>query len=96
MPSKTKPLPLHVSRALIEAERANVLLRTQRRIAMLRATEDQPNNQDDEDAVTIRTVHSNPHSHSCLNMFCFCVSLVTANLLFLQWLYYNVHNSKQL
>ncbi len=83
MPSKKKTLPLHVSRALIDAERANVLLRTQRRIAMLRATEDQRNNQDDEDPVTIRTVHS----HSCLNMFCFCVSLVTANLLFLQWLY---------
>jgi hypothetical protein len=32
---------------------------------MLRATEDQRNNQDDEDPVTIRTVHS----HSCLNMF---------------------------
>ncbi len=92
MPSKQKPLPLHVSRALIDAERANVLLRTQRRIAMLRASEDQRNNQDDEDQVTLRTVHS----HACLNMFCFCVSLVTANLLFLQWLYYKVHTSKQL
>ncbi len=89
-----KTLPLHVSRARIEAERANVLLRTQRRIALLRATEDQRNTQDDddEDPVTIRTVHY----HSCLNMFCFCVSLITVNLLFLQWLYYKVHNSKQL
>jgi hypothetical protein len=91
MPSKKNPLPLHVSRALIEAERANVLLRTQRRIAILRANEDKLNNQEDEDPVTIRTVHT----HSCLNMFCFCVSLVTANLLFLQWLYYKVNNSKQ-
>ena len=57
MPSKKKPLPLHVSRALIEAERANVLLRTQRRIAILRASEDQRKNQDDEDPVTIRIVH---------------------------------------
>ena len=92
MPSKKKPLPLHVSRALIEAERANVLLRTQRRIAILRASEDERNNQDEEDPVTICTVHS----HTYLNMFCFCVMLVTANLLFLQWLYYKVHNSKQL
>ena len=57
MPSKKKPLPLHVSRALIEAERANVLLRTQRRIAILRASEDQRKNQDDEDPVTLRIVH---------------------------------------
>ena len=92
MPSKKKPLPLHVSRALIEAERANVLLRTQRRIAILRASEDQRKNQDDEDPVTLRIVHY----HAYLNMFCFCVTLVTANLLFLQWLYYKVHNSKQL
>ncbi len=92
MPSQKKPLPLHVSRALIEAERANVLLRTQRRIAILRASEDQRKNQDDEDPVTIRIVHY----HTYLNMFCFCVTLVTANLLFLQWLYYKVHNSKQL
>ena len=66
MPAKKKPPPLHVSQALIETERENVLLRTQRRIAILRASEDKRNNQDDEDPVTIRIVHS----HTYLNMFC--------------------------
>jgi hypothetical protein len=88
MPSKKKPLPLHVSRALIEAERVNVVLRTQRRIALLRATQDPRDHHDDEDPVTIRYVDS----HHCLNIFCFCVSLLTMNLLFLQWLYYKVYN----
>jgi hypothetical protein len=90
MPSKYKTLPLHLSRALIEREGANVIIRTQRRIAQLRATE-LPN---DEDPVPTRIVHS--HSHSCINTFCFCVALVTMNLLFLQWLYYEVRNSNQL
>ncbi len=90
MPSKNKTLPLHVSRALIEAERNNVVLRTQRRIALLRATEDPRHHHDDEDPITIHTVDS----HYCLNIFCFCVSLLTMNLLFLQWLYYKVHNYK--
>ena len=44
MPAKKKPLPLHVSRALILREQANVVLRTQRRIAILRATEDSQHN----------------------------------------------------
>ena len=39
MPPKKKPLPLHVSRAIIERERADVVIRTQRRIAQLRAAE---------------------------------------------------------
>ena len=87
MLSKKKTLPLHVSRALIERERANVIIRIQRRFALLRATE----SHDDEDQVPKRIVHSH-----CLNTFCFCVALVTMNLLFLQWLYYEVRNSKQL
>ncbi len=92
MPSKKNPLPLHVSRALIEAERVNVVLRTQRRIALLRTTQDPRDHHDDADPITIRTVDS----HYCLNIFCFCVSLLTMNLLFLQWLYYKVHNYKEL
>jgi hypothetical protein len=88
MPSKNKTLPLHVSRALIERERANVIIRTQRRITLLRATE-LPN---DEDPVPTRIINS----HCCLNTSCFCVALVTMNLLFLQWLYYEVRNSNQL
>jgi hypothetical protein len=90
MSSKKKPPPLNVSRAAIERERANVIKRIQRRIAQLRATE-LPN---DEDPVPTRIVHS--HSHCCINTFYFCVALVTMNLLFLQWLYYEVRHSNQL
>ena len=61
MPAKKKPLPLHVSRALILREQANVVLRTQRRIALLRANEDsQPV------PVPVQT-----HNHYCLTIFCF-------------------------
>ena len=90
MPSKKKPLPLHVSRALILREQADVIRRTQRRIALLRATENANNNDDDEDPVAI-VVHV--HSHSWLSTICFCVWLVILNLLFLQWLYYEVSKS---
>jgi hypothetical protein len=56
-----KTLPLHVSRALILREQANVVLRTQRRIALLRANEDsQP--------VPV-PVHTHNHNHYCLNIF---------------------------
>ena len=59
MPSKKKPLPLHVSRALILREQADVIRRTQRRIALLRATENSKNNDDDQDPVTVTVnVHS--------------------------------------
>jgi hypothetical protein len=84
MPPKKKPLPLHVSRTLIEAEQRNVLRRTQSRIAQLHATE---NMRDPE--------YANVHSHCYLNIFCFCALLVTMNLLYLQWLYYEVRNYKQ-
>jgi hypothetical protein len=90
MPPNKKPLPLHVSRALIEAERSNVVKRTQRRIALLRATENTRNHDDDDDPVVA------VDSHCCLNIICFCVLLVIMNLLFLQWLYYEARNSKQL
>jgi hypothetical protein len=86
MPAKTKPPPLHVSRALILREQANVVLRTQRRIALLRANEDsQP--------VPV-PVHTHNHNHYCLNIFCFCVMLVIMNVLFLQWLFYQVRKDK--
>ena len=87
MPSKKKPPPLHVSRALIASEQANVVLRTQRRIALLRLHD----NSNDYDAVPAQS-----HYNSCLSIFCFCLSLVVMNLLFLQWLYYQVRNAKQL
>ena len=90
MPPKKKPLPLHVSRALIEAEQCNLLRRTQSRIAQLHATENMRDHEDVEARVV--TVHS----HCYLNIFCFCALLVTMNLLYLQWLYYEVRNYKQL
>ncbi len=91
MPSKKKPLPLHVSRALILREQADVIRRTQRRIVLLQATENSKNNDDDQDPVTVIV---NVHSPSWLSTICFCVWLVILNLLFLQWLYYDVRKSK--
>ncbi len=44
---------------MIETERANFLLRTQRRIAQLRSNEDSRNHEDDEDPVPERTLDSN-------------------------------------
>jgi hypothetical protein len=92
MPYKKKPLPLHVSRALILREQADVMKRTQRRIDQLRAAENSKNNDDEQDPVTI-SVHVNSPSCSWLSTICFCVWLVILNLLFLQWLYYDVRKS---
>ncbi len=90
MPPKKKSLPLHVSQARIEAERSNVIRRTQSRIAQLHATENMRDHEDEEDRVVA------VHSHCFINTFCFCVLLVTINLLYLQWLSYEVRNCKQL
>jgi hypothetical protein len=87
MPAKKKTLPLHVSRALIAREQANVVLRTQRRIALLQANENAIHNGPDDQPVT-DTLHT--QNHYCLSIFCFCVLLVILNLLFLQWLFYKV------
>jgi hypothetical protein len=75
MPAKKKPLPLHVSRALIEREQANVVLRTQRRIALLRANENTKDNDADDKLVSV-PVHSHNHNHYCLSIFLFFVCLV--------------------
>jgi hypothetical protein len=89
-----KPLPLHVSRALIAREQANVVLRTQRRIALLRANENSKDNDDNDDPVTVTVpVHTQNQNHYCISIFCFCVLLVILNLLFLQWLFYQVRHS---
>ena len=89
MPGKKKPILLHVSRARIEREKANVILRTQRRIALLRANANSKDYDTDDKPVP---VPDNWHWHCCLNTICFCMLLVLVNLLFLQWLYYNSHN----
>jgi hypothetical protein len=91
MPAKKEPKPLHVSRALIQREQANVVLRTQRRIALLRAnanSQDNDNDTNDND----KPVRLPDNWHCCLNTICFCMLLVLLNLLFLQWLYYKSLN----
>jgi hypothetical protein len=90
MPVKKKPLPLHASRELIQREQANVVLQTQRRIALLRANENSKDEDADDKPVTV-PVHS--QNHYCLSIFCFCVLLVIINLLFLQWIFYQVRNA---
>ncbi len=60
----------------IAAERANVKLRTERRIAQLYA----------DAGITTGTLELR-NWHSCLNTSCFCLLLLCINLLFCQWLY---------
>ena len=81
MAPKKRPQPLHKSLRLIEEERANVVKRTQVRIAQLIAEEE-------------ANVVPDYDWHCFLNTFCFCIVLVLMNLLFLQWLYYKVHDFK--
>ena len=89
MAPKKRPQPLHKSLRLIAEERANVVKRTQVRIAQLIA-EEEANVVPDEEA----NVVPDYDWHCCLNTFCFCMLLVLMNLLFLQWLYYKVHDFK--
>ena len=89
MAPKKRPQPLHKSLRLIEEERANVVKRTQIRIAQLIA-EENANVVPDEEA---NVVPENDW-HCCLNTLCFCMLLLIINLLFLQWLYYKVHDLK--
>ncbi len=79
MAPKKRPQTLHKSLRLIKEERANVVKRTQKRIAQLFA-EEEANVVPDEAADVV------PDSdwHSCLNTFCFCMLLAIINLLFLQ------------
>ncbi len=88
---KKRPPPLHVSLHRIEAERANVILRTNNRIRGLNSSVRQ-----DRTARAHGT--ENENWHCCLNTICFCMLLVLLNLLFLQWLYYKSlnRNLKQL
>jgi hypothetical protein len=87
MAPKKRPQPLHKSLRLIEEERANVVKRTQLRIAQLIAEENANVVPDEEANVVPET-----DWHCCLNTLCFCMLLLIINLLFLQWLYYKVHD----
>jgi hypothetical protein len=93
MAPKKRPQPLHKSLRLIEEERANVVKRTQVRIAQLIAEEEANVVQDEEDNIVPVPDYDR---HCYLNTVCcmFCMLLVVMNLLFLQWLYYKVHDFK--
>jgi hypothetical protein len=91
MVPKKRPQPLHKSLRLIEDERANVVKRTQVRVAQLIAEEEANVVQDEEDNVVPVPDYD---WHCYLSTLCFCTLLVLMNLLFLQWLYYKVHDFK--
>ena len=91
MPPKTKPLPLHVRLYRIQEENKNLERRTKVRLAALLA--EQKQNEDNETQYISDVVQNERQIqdwHCCLNMFCFGLSLLIFNLLFLQWLYIKV------
>jgi hypothetical protein len=94
---------LHVSQYRINAERANVILRTNNRIAFWTAAAEQnriallaATAQEERIALLTAAAHQDripllaerENWHCCFNTICFCVLLLLLNLLFLQWLYY--------
>ncbi len=100
---KKKPLPLHVSQNRINAERVNVIRRTNNRVAFWTKVAEQNRIAvlaDAEQNERIGDLTAAAHQdripllaerenwHCCLNTFCFCVLLLLMNLLCLQWLYY--------
>ena len=82
---KKKPLPLHVSQARIEAERNNLVLRTNPKLAILQAA---------ANLDPTAKEHANANYYCCLNTFCFCLLLLLLSLVFLQWLYYQTVQQK--
>jgi hypothetical protein len=97
---KQKPLPLHVSRSRIAAERINVVIRTNNKLASLAVLQ----HQIDAERLNVQLAllpqqigivaraQDTTNYHCCLNTFCFCLLLVLLNLLFMQWLYYKSLN----
>jgi hypothetical protein len=90
--AKTNPLLLHVSLHRIEEERRNVEKRTKLRIAKLLSEEEEIvlHHDTQSDSELLETGRHDKEWHCCLNIFCFCLSLLVLNLLFLQWLYIKV------
>ena len=89
MAPKNKPPPLHVSLARIEMERITIAQCTRTRIALL-LPHAQNHNKEEEVAGEINSQH-----YYGPTIFYFCVLLLLLNLLFLQWVYYKVHNVKR-
>jgi hypothetical protein len=87
MPRKRKSPPLYVSLQRIDKERSNVEKRTKLRIAELFADTENRRMQVDRQIQKDRQIQE---WHGCLNTCCFCLTLLTFNLLFLQWLYIKV------
>ncbi len=100
---KKKPLPLHVSQYRINAERANVIRRTNNRVAFWTSVADQNRiailaaaAQEERIALLTAAAHQDripllaerDNWHYCCNTIFFCVVLLLLNLIFLQWLYY--------
>ena len=95
---KKKPLALHMSQYRINAERANVILRTNNRIAFWTAVAEQNRiallaaaAQEERIALLTTAAHQDripllaerENWHCCFNTICFCVLLLLLNLLFL-------------
>jgi hypothetical protein len=104
-PRKKRPLPLHVSQYRINAERANVIRRTNNRVAFWTSVADQNRiailaaaAQEERIALLTAAAHQDripllaerDNWICCFNTICFCVLLLLMNLLFLQWLYYQI------
>ena len=86
---KKRPIPLHVALYRIEAERANLILRTTNKLASLAL-----NAAARQDMIIAQSqvTTTTANKHCCLNTFCFCLLLVVLNLLIMQWLYYKSVN----
>ncbi len=98
MPRKPKPKPLWVTQEAINKERANVVKRTQLRVAQLLAESEESVGQVNVAAQPARIplLAEQENWRCCLNTFCICVLLLLMNLLFCQWLYYQALSLRKL
>jgi hypothetical protein len=75
----------------IQEERRNVEMRTKLRIAQLFANENSEVEYENlSGSHVVKKDRQIEARNCCLNICCFCFSLLTFNLLFLQWLYIQV------
>jgi hypothetical protein len=91
MPPEKKTLPLHVSLHRIQEEKKNLARRTKVRLAALLAEQNQEEDNETQywqyPSHGVQNVRQIQDWRCCLNIFCFGLSLLILNLLFLQWLY---------
>jgi hypothetical protein len=80
-----------VSLHRIQEERKNVEKRAKLRIAELFSNENSEGEYETQSGShVVQKDRQIEEWHCCLNIFCFCLTLLTFNLLFLQWLYIQV------